>query len=262
LKLEQWANETEEERRARVAKRLATYANKTEEELESIVMKFRENRSQKSEEEIKIQNSKIGQANKINYASKTNEEKKEISVRKGQGWSENYAKKSDEEKKIFGQIRSETVAKAISEGRFEPHSNYVYGHYRDIYFQSAYELRTMMMFDTRKIKWTRSVIRIPWYDSTSKRIRNYPPDFIVNDNEIWEIKGWNNEEVQSKMKAAQKFVEENNSRYLKYRLLFNEELIEEERLAAIALNWTWERYRRRRDRVILCYKIKNERKKV
>jgi hypothetical protein len=159
--------------------------------------------------------------------------------------------------------KSKKRAQAIAEGRFEPHSNYIYGYYRDEYFQSAYEYRMMRVFVILEMKYLRKHgIRISWYNSEVKRICNYPPDFLVNGSEIVETKGWDSESVQLKAEATRKFVTESNERYKSYSLLFDIDIVEWEKKAVEKLGWTYEQYRVQIEKELSYYEQKRNKKRV
>lgn len=219
---------------------------------------FSEHFAKKSREELQVFSEIMRRVSKKYCSNLTREEKFIRNAKTGNGVRESWKLKPEEEKKVFGQMSSEKISRLIAEGRLEPHSNYVYGHYRNEYFQSSYEYRVMRLLDILEIMWTRDVIRIPWFNPKRNQTSNYPPDFIVNGNEIWEAKGYIDKDgfVLLKAEAAHKFVEESYGRYTKYRLLFNNEIIELEKEAASKLNWSFERYQRRIRRELLCYKLK------
>ena len=87
------------------------------------------------------------------------------------------------------QKMSRTHSEKISDGRIvAPYSNCSkHGHYKNEYYDSSWELIYMKYLDSKRMKWTKKHhIYIPYkYDNNE---HNYIPDFLVNNNELHEIK--------------------------------------------------------------------------
>jgi hypothetical protein len=156
---------------------------------------------------------------------------------------------------------SEATLRTLDEGKDPWYLNAVTGYYRDVYFESFYEYRAMKAFDILKKEWCRAHLNIRYLGSDEQN-HVYRPDFIVNGNEIWETKGFDSEITQLKAKGARKFVQENNDEYTSYRLLFDRELTELEKEAALTLEWTFERYQVQLNKEYLYYKSESDRKKL
>lgn len=86
-----------------------------------------------------------------------------------------------------------------------------------IHFRSLLELSYMVYLDENKISWVSAEgkIRIKYYDEKNKA-RTYSPDFIINENEVIEIKPEKLKNVLvnlTKFEAGKKWCEENNYQY-------------------------------------------------
>ena len=67
-------------------------------------------------------------------------------------------------------------------GKFTPHnpSKYI-GDSSNIVYRSMWERRCMKYFDTNPsvLGWASEEISIPYYDTATKRVRRYFPDFLI-----------------------------------------------------------------------------------
>ena len=67
-------------------------------------------------------------------------------------------------------------------GKYKPHNQQKYiGDPSNIIYRSMWERKCMKYFDNNPsvIKWSSEELAIPYYDSLSKRVRNYYPDFLI-----------------------------------------------------------------------------------
>jgi len=154
------------------------------------------------------------------------------------------------------------VALAYAEGRRRSWGYQITGYYRDThYFRSSYEYRVMKLLDILKIQWTEKTrIVIPWYNPESGRISGYPPDFLVDDNEIWETKGFVDEKglVLLKIIAACEYAKEHKK---VFRILFDKDIVELERRAAERLDWSYSLYFEQVRKELLYYQLKNKKRR-
>jgi hypothetical protein len=89
------------------------------------------------------------------------------------------------------------------------------GWYMGIHFRSLLELSYIVYLDENKISWVSAEgkIRIKYYDENQKA-RTYSPDFIVNKNEVIEIKPKNlYRHNKLKFEAGRQWCENNNYQY-------------------------------------------------
>jgi hypothetical protein len=165
--------------------------------------------------------------------------------------------------------REERLAVSINSMKKASKQNrsHVSGYFRElVYFRSSYEYRMMKVYSILGIQWTTNHhIQILWCNPKKKKEglnSKYPPDFLVNGNEIVETKGWDNESVQFKAEAARKFVSESNRRYKSYSILFDSDIVKWEKKVAEKLGWTYERYRKQVEKELMYYKELKKRKKA
>ena len=67
-------------------------------------------------------------------------------------------------------------------GKYRPHNPQKYiGDPSNIIYRSMWERKCMKYFDNNPsvIKWSSEELAIPYYDSLSKRVRNYYPDLRI-----------------------------------------------------------------------------------
>ena len=81
---------------------------------------------------------------------------------------------------------SKSMAKAIANGGGYTR-NTIRGYYKDEHYDSSWELLYMKYLEKNNINWTKKhkiIIPYIWENIT----HNYVPDFLINDNEIHEVK--------------------------------------------------------------------------
>ena len=137
-----------------------------------------------------------------------------------------YGKKHTEEQKLKWSI---SRADAIAEGKYHlktKHRNGMKGWYFSskmndtFYYDSFWELLRMILLDNDPITitWTkRHKIKIKYI--IDDKIKHYVPDFLINNNIIEEVKGYENKQIQeSKFSALIDFCAINNlkNRIIKY----------------------------------------------
>jgi len=72
------------------------------------------------------------------------------------------------------------------QGRFTPKNYEKYkGNYKNIIYRSSWELRFMKYCDENAniLEWGSEEFSIPYFDTTTNKIRNYFPDFIIKIKE-------------------------------------------------------------------------------
>ncbi len=97
--------------------------------------------------------------------------------------------------------------------------NFKYGFYKDLYYQSSYELAFMLKFEYEN-KSIDNIERCSLnirYEKENGKFGYYYPDYIINKNTVIEVKGYgpwvNYENLARKNKAAKKWCKENNMKF-------------------------------------------------
>jgi hypothetical protein len=124
-------------------------------------------------------------------------------------------------------------AKLVSEGKINPKRNFYKqgwllnkSNNKEEYYASSYEKKRMLQLNELGVIWTKNhKIRIPYKDKNDN-IRNYVPDFLINNKIIEEIKPKSliDSEFDNncyKHEYAIKYCKENN---LEYRIISENEL--------------------------------------
>jgi len=105
---------------------------------------------------------------------------------------------------------SRSMAKAVAEGRGYTRATNR-GYYNNEHYDSQWELNYMKYLDNNNIKWTKKHnILIPY--KWEGIIHNYVPDFLVNGNEIHEVKPLfklKDKQVWKKLKSGEKWCKMN-----------------------------------------------------
>ena len=122
----------------------------------------------------------------------------------------------------LGRKVSDTISRKLADGTLKNQYRFVKGWYErkdgtKEWYESSYEKKYMEILDKQDIKWSkRHGIRIQYFDPTTNKNRYYVPDFLVNENEIHEVKpvGRTNEPKNiAKAQAGLEYCLTNNLKY-------------------------------------------------
>jgi hypothetical protein len=125
----------------------------------------------------------------------------------------------------LGRKVSDTISRKLADGTLKNQYRFVKGWYKrkdgtKEWYESSYEKKYMEILDEQNIKWSkRHGIRIQYFDPTTNKNRYYVPDFLVNENEIHEVKPMKRTTEQKNIAKAQAGTEYCLTNNLKYRII-------------------------------------------
>ena len=102
--------------------------------------------------------------------------------------------KRETDYKALGQKVSDTISRKLADGTLKNQYRFVKGWYKrkdgtEEWYESSYEKKYMEILEKQNIRWSkRHGIRIQYFDPTTNKYRYYVPDFLINGNEIHEVK--------------------------------------------------------------------------
>lgn len=120
---------------------------------------------------------------------------------------------------------SDTISRKLAAGTLKNQYRFVKGWYERTngikeWYESSYEKKYMEILDNKNVKWSKKHgIRIKYFDPTTNKNRYYVPDFLINENEIHEVKPIRRIDEPknlAKSKAGEQYCLTNN---LKYKII-------------------------------------------
>jgi len=148
-------------------------------------------------------------SDKLKLVNIHNNERRKISIKKM--WDNRTKIERIEIGKKISKIKSINIANGVTVIK---HGRYKKGYYKNEWYDSSYELKRMKQLDDLGIKWTKKHgIVIKYIDEAGKE-RNYIPDFLIDNYQIEEVKGWLKENDILKAEYAINYCKMNNYNYI------------------------------------------------